>query len=173
MPEPVTAPAPETAAPRRNRKSWILPAVLLGIYLLIKVQGWIFASGARTLERQLEELRPVLSAMALSEQLKGTIKSYEEGARQIRQRHLPGELLLRDLSHLPASFVLDHVELRSEAVRISGSFLAGVRNPETALVLWAQTLRGLGSRVWIRKLVPLQANPGRWQFELQLEVSER
>ena len=170
MPEPDSLPAAGSAAPPKAQKSgWVLFAVLLGVYLLIKIQGWAFAYGARTLQRQLEELRPALSAMALSEQLKGTIRSYEEGVRQIRQRHLAGADLLKDFSRLPSSFVLDQVELRPDTLRISGNLLAGSRAPEAALVVWAGTLSEWGSRIRIRKIVPFPEEPGRWQFELQVE----
>lgn len=156
--------------PERTRRSgWILPAILLGVYLLIKVQGWAFAYEAGILQRQLDELRPALSAMALAEQLKIALKAYEEGIRQIRRQHLPGPILLKDLTHLPASMVLERVELSPRTLRIRGTFLAGIRPPEKVLVPWAERLRSLGPALRIRKIAPSPEEPGRWQFELQVE----
>lgn len=175
---------------RKLRPGWVLGGILLAVYLGIKLQGWGYARQAASLERQIEELRPGLSAIVLSEQLENTRRACEEIGVRVRQLDLKTGRLVSELSELPASITLTKVELRSRlslpvpgtlsvpaegpgvrsqhGIRIQGTLLPGARDPETVLVQWAHTLREEGGRVFIQKLAPSFETPGLWEFDLEV-----
>ena len=57
----------------KRRSSWALPAILLAVYIFIKLQAWGYARQAVQLEKDLNQLRPTLSAIVLSEQLESAL----------------------------------------------------------------------------------------------------
>ena len=175
---------------RRPRPSWILGGLLLLVYVVIKLIGWGYAWQAASLERQLKELRPGLSAIVLSEQLENTRRACQEITNRVRQLDLKTSRLVAQFSGLPASITVSKVELRSRltlpvpgtfsisvegpgvrsqhGTRIQGTLLPGVRDPETVLVQWAHALRQEGGRVVIQKLAPSFETPGLWEFDLEV-----
>lgn len=185
--------APPAASARRPPKpGWILGGLLLAVYAGIKLLGWGCARQAMSLERQLEELRPALSAIVLAEQLENTRRACQEVASRTRQLDVKTSRLFAQLSSLPASITLTGLELHSRLslpvpgtfsvpaqgpgvrsahdTRIRGTLLPGVRDPETVLVRWAQTLQAEGSRVVIQKLAPSfePMDLGLWEFDLEI-----
>lgn len=157
------------------RSRWFLPSFLLGIYLFLKLQGWIYARGAADLERQLEEIRPALSAHVQREQLEKTRQAFQQASEQVGQIHLDGAKLLQWLSeHLPASVTIRQIHLRAgQGFVIEGILFPGVRSPESVIVPWAQKLQTLQPNLRIRGLDPFPETPGAWSFELGGEARPR
>ena len=175
----------------RVKVSWILGGILLTVYAAIKLLGWSCARQAVVLERQLEELRPGLSAIVLSEQLENTRRACEEAASRVRHLDRKNSRLFVELSNLPASITLTKVEMRSRltlpvrgtfsvtveglgvrshhGTRIQGTLLPGVRDPETVIVQWVQTLQRQGGKVMIQRLAPSFQTPGLWEFDLEVQ----
>lgn len=175
----------------KRRGGWVLPAVLLAIYLLIKLQGWGYARQSQELERDLNRLRPALSAMVLAQQLERTQQACAGITRQVRRLDLKNAALLEQLSRLPASITLTRLENRTRlkvplqevftaaqgrpearlqaGLRVQGTLRAGVRDPESVLVRWAGSLQGSGNGVKIRRLFPSPRDPDSWIFEMVLE----
>lgn len=178
----------EAPSRKPRRTSWVLPAFLLTIYLLIKLQAWGYARQANQLERELNRLRPALSAMVLSEQLKKTQEVCAKISDQVRRLDLQNNRLLELLSGLPPSLTLDRLENRARLnvplhrlfsgvpsevplqadLRIEGRLLPGNRNPEWVLVHWAESFRAAGIAAQIRRLVPSPQDADVWLFELRL-----
>ncbi len=158
-------------SPWMRRTGWILPGILLGVYVILKLLAWGYARQASDLERQMAELRPALSAKVLYEQLEGTRRACIQVSEQIRQMDLDKTLFVEQLSHLPASITIEKLEVRrpQKSLRIEGIVLPGIRSPESVLVPWAQRVGVADTRVTIRKLVPIPKAPGSWRFELQVE----
>lgn len=144
---------------------------LLGTYALLKASGWWYELQVDLLEGQLEELRPTLSAIARHEYLENTLQPYVKTAHQLQQLHIKGEGLLERLSKtLPPSLAIHELEWKSPAVfLIRGSCLAGTREPEAVLTLWAERLRVDGYGGGTLKLAPDQKSSGVWYFELNSE----
>ena len=161
---------PET--PRRRRMGWVLPAFLLAVYLLLKLQGWGYARSAKNLERQLDEIRPSLAAIVLTEQLESSRQAYLKLSDQLQKSDLQGTRVLERLSALPASVTLERLEIHSRPNRrilLVGSFFPGPRNPEQLLVWWAQKVKSPTAAVSIRKLAPLSGSDGGWVFEVEVQ----
>ena len=157
MTEPASS-TPETA--RKRRGNWVLPVVLLAIYFFIKLQAWSYARQAAQLEKELDQLRPALSAMVLSHQLENTRRACQGVSDQVRRLDLQNGRLLGQLSKLPASITLERVENRARlrvplqgvfsievgqpephlqtGLRVQGTLLSGIREPVAVLVRWAQ-----------------------------------
>jgi len=147
---------------------WIVLGILLAIYLIVKFQTWLFVHQTRALERQLEALRPALSAIALSKQLNQTVQAYQQAVHQIRSHDAFGLAWIETLTRLPASITLDRVEVTRHGAYLVGSLTPGVRSPEAVLVRWVQTLMDLGTRATVSRLVPDEDEADRWLFEVQL-----
>lgn len=160
---------PPSVSGLNRLRGWALPAVLLAVYLLIKLQGWGYARGVHSLQQQLNELRPALSTKAFLEQCKATVRAYEEISHQIRRRDQAAGALLEILSMMPASVTLERLEGRSPGtIRLQGFVLAGQRPPESILVPWAERLAQAGDvRVRIRGLIPSVRGAGFWNFEVE------
>ena len=158
-------------SPWMRRTGWILPGILLGVYVILKLLAWGYARQASDLERQMAELRPALSAKVLYEQLEGTRRACIQVSEQVRQMDLDKTRFVEQLSHLPASITIEKLEVRrpQKSLRIEGTVLPGIRSPESVLVPWAQKVGVADTRVTIRKLVPIPKTPGSWRFELQVE----
>ncbi len=156
-----------------KHSGWILPGILIGFYLVIKLQGWAAAQEVKSLERQLAEIRPGLSAIVLAEQLENTKRACEEVASRVRRLDLQNGQLLARIFGLPASITLSKVEMRSRlslrVTRIQGTLLPGAREPETVLVQWVEPLRRQGAKVVIQKLSLSFETPGVWEFDLEVE----
>lgn len=171
----------------------MLGGLLLFVYFVIKLIGWSYACQVVTLDRQLEELRPSLSAIVLSQQLENTRRACEEVASRVRRMDLKNNRLFTQLSSLPASITLTKLDLRSRltlpiqgtfsitvegagiqshhGTRLQGTILPGAgRDPEDLLVRWARSLQGdEGASVVVRKLSPSFDRPGVWEFDLEME----
>lgn len=175
---------------RRIKPSWILGGILLAVYIAIKLQAWGYARQVMSLERQLEELRPGLSSIVLAEQMENTRRACEEVTARVQRLDMETARLFGRLSHLPASITLTKLEMRSKlslptpgtfsvapvgpgvrsqhSTRLQGTLLPGLRDPETVLVRWAQTLQGEAGSVVIQKLAPSFETPGLWEFDLEV-----
>lgn len=158
-------------AKRKRPVGWVLPALLLGIYAIIKLQGWAYARQAQQLQRQLDGLRPALSAKVAQEQAELLRDHYRQALEQLGQADVRGGWLLQEISKdLPVSVTLERIERSApRSLRAQGTCVPGIRPPETVLVLWAQRLREAGLGVRIRRLVPSARWPGMWTFEVQVE----
>ena len=180
--EAAPPPAPAAPADPKRRGNWVLPALLLVVYLFFKFQALGYSRQAAQLRKDLNQLRPALSAMALSHQLENTRRACQEISDQVRRLDLQNSRLLEQLSKLPASITLERVENRAHLkgslqpaphlqtdLRIQGTLLSGVRDPESVLVRWAQALQSDGMSVQIQRLVPSPQDPALWSFELYLE----
>lgn len=163
----------EAPASAKRSSRWFLPALLLGIYLFLKLQGWVYARGAADFKRQLDELRPALAAKVQQEQLEKTRQACLEASEAIQKAHRDGARFLQWFSqHLPASVTLRRVELRADrGLIVRGTLLPGIRTPESVIVPWAQKLQALQPNLRIEELVPLSETPGAWSFELRSEGS--
>ena len=177
-------------APKQHVR-WILPGILLAVYILIKLQAWSYARHAAELEKELNQLRPALSAIVLAGQLENTRKVCQEVSDQVRRLDLRNGRLLEQLSKLPASITLERLENRAHlkvplqgvfsievgrpeprlqtGLRIQGAFFSGVRDPESVLVRWVQSLQSEGMNIRIQRLAPSAQDPVLWSFELILE----
>lgn len=155
--------------PNQKNSRWLLPSILLGIYLFLKLQGWMYARGVADLERQLDPLRPALSTKALYDQLEITRQAMVQASEKVQQMNLPGARLLQWLSkHLPASMTLRRVQLSSDLqLRVEGTFLSGARDPELTLVEWAQQLQSACPRIRIASFAPSAETSGAWDFQLE------
>ena len=177
--------------PRQRRSGWVLLVVLLIPYLFIKFQAWGCINQVKQLDQELNRLRPGLSAIVLSEQLTRTKQVCEQITVQVRGLGLKNGLLLEQLSHLPPSITLNRLENRSRLkvplhqlfsgeasgaslqtdLRMDGTLLPGIRDPESVLVRWAESLQNSGLEVSIRRLAPSPGNPHEWLFQLTLKAA--
>lgn len=170
---------------------WLLLVLLLIPYVFLKFQALSFARQAARMEKELDQLRPALSARVLSEQLENTRRACQEVSDQVRHLDLRNGEFLEQLSKLPASITLERIEslarLKSPlqgvfsgevnrpeprlqtSLKIQGVLSAGIRDPESVLARWAQSLQGDGMSVHLRRLVPSAQDPALWSFELYLE----
>lgn len=157
---------------KRRAAGWIPGGLLLGLYLLLKAQGWGYAHQARQLSAQLEGLRPTLSVLAMGEQLEKTLQSCRNVSEEIRAMGVDGGRLLGLLSRvLPPSATLEWVEVRAGRhleLKIRGTLRPGVRDPEAALLPWAERLRSIG-RVRVERLFPEAQLTGVWGFVILVE----
>lgn len=176
-------PAPPADLPvHKRRSSWVLPGVLLAVYIFFKLQAWSYTRQAAQLEKDLNQLRPTLSAIVLSGQLEHTLQACQEVSDQVRRLDLQNGRLLEQISKLPASITLDRLGTRARlkgplwpeprlqvGLKVQGTLAAGIRDPESVLVRWAQSLQSDGMSVRIPRLVPSPRDPTLWFFELYLE----
>jgi Tfp pilus assembly protein PilN len=157
------------AGERRISFGWTLALVLLILYFFFKIQGWYYAFQVSRLSDKIIELRPSISAIIRSEQVKSTAAAYEKAFQQVRQESLEAVPFLKELStDMPASVTLLSVDFDDEmGLVIEGTIIAGVRSPEEALLPWAARLQGPKMEVRIRRLFPEPQLPGVWRFELK------
>lgn len=166
----------------KRRGSWVLPGILLAVYIFFKLQALGYTRQVVQLEKDLNQLRPTLSAIVLSGQLESTLKACQAVSGQVRRLDLQNGRLLEHLSKLPASITLEWLENRvrlngplwpeprlQPGLKIQGTLAAGIRDPESVLVRWAQSLQSDGMSVRIPRLVPSPRDPVLWSFELYLE----
>lgn len=157
---------------RKRPIGWIIAAILLGMYLVIKLQGWVYARQAQELERQLAQLRPALSAIVLHEQMTKIRQACLELSGEIRQMGFEAGPLLERLSRqVPASVTLDTLEVDfTGRLKVQGRVWVGIRPVEAVLVPWAERFRADGrSRVRIQRLAPAGGDRRILQFEMQME----
>jgi len=156
--------------PKKQRSTgWTLVLILLGLYLLLKAQGWWYGFQVERLHRERAQLRPVLSEIVQAEQLRVTETAYAQAFQQIRQMALEGSAVLQDLSrHVPPSVTIEQVDAAS-GLTIQGSVIPGIRTSEAALLPWAEKMRAARTAVRVRKLLPDSRTPGLWHFELKVE----
>ncbi|MDO8730623.1 MAG: hypothetical protein Q7J69_05550 [Candidatus Omnitrophota bacterium] len=185
-----TPPPVAPAAPKR-RSGWLLLVLLLLPYVFLKFQALSYARQAAQMEKELDQLRPALSARVLSEQLENTRRACQQVSDQVRRLDLRNGEFLEQLSNLPASITLERIESRAglkiplqgvfsvqanrpeprlqTSLKVQGVLSAGIRDPEWVLARWAQSLQGDGMNVHLRRLVPSAQGPALWSFELYLE----
>ena len=173
----------------RRPAGWVLLVLLLIPYLFLKSQGLGYAREAKRLEQELDKLRPALSAMVLSEQLKKTEQACADIPTRLRRLDLGNVRLLERLSRLPPSITLDRLETKARLkvpldqlfspesqagspiqvdLRMEGRLLPGIRDPEGLLARWAESLRTDGVEAQIRRLTPSSEDQSVWLFELRL-----
>ena len=153
---------------------WVLAFVLLVLYFFFKIQGWWYAFQVSRLSDQIVEMRPAISAIIRSEQVRATSAAYAEAFEQVRQSSLDPEPFLMELSsETPPSVTLTGVDVHEESgFTLEGMVLAGTRSPEEALMPWARRLQQNGADVRIRKLFPDSQLPGIWRFEIRSQKGE-
>jgi len=178
-------------ADQKRHARWVLPTALLTVYIFFKLQAWGYARQAKQLEAELDHLRPALSAMVLAGQLENTRRACQQISDEVRRLDLKNGRLLEQLSKLPASITLERVENRSRlkvplqgvfstevgrpephlqtSLRIQGTLSPGIRDPESVLIRWVQSLQSAGMNARIPRLVPSPKDPALWFFELTLE----
>lgn len=159
-------------APTRKRPiGWILVGLLLGLYLIIKLQGWGYARHVRELESQLDQLRPALSAIVLYGQLKTVRQACLNLTQQVQTLDLKGAELVERLSRdVPPSITVEEIHLRSpDDLSIWGRVWPGVRPMEQVLVSWAGTFQTAGNRIRIRDLAPPADDPHAVQFLVEVK----
>ena len=162
-------------AERRLPVGWVLATVLLGLYLILKIQAWWYEAMASSLERRLSDLRPVLSAIILQGRLEDTLKASHQAFDQIRRLDLEGGRFLQELSkEVPASVTLSHLEINPRlGARLQGAVLPGIRPPEEVLLSWIQRWQGTRRyNVQVRELNPDRQDASLWHFELNLKLVE-
>ena len=159
---------------RKRPVGWVLPAVLLILYVFLKFQALSITRETAQLEKELDQLRPALSARVLSQQLENTRRACQEISDRVRRLDLRNGELLEQFSRLPASITLEQVENRADlnlqtGLSIQGVLSAGIRDPESVLARWAWSLQGDGMSIHIQRLVPSAQDPALWSFELYLK----
>ena len=161
----------EAAPKRRWPLGWIFVLILVGLYGGLKLQGWRYGLQSSQLERQLDDLRPALSQIILYEQKKKMLEAYGEALNEIQQLDLGGRELLEQLSRqVPDWMTLRKLTARSGmSLRIEGTCMPDPRDPEGALLSWAQRLQGMGYAVKVEQFFPIAKLPGTWRFELRAE----
>ena len=147
----------------------MIGAILLAFYFFLKVQSWSIGMQVMKLEKELEGLRPTLSSMIQSQRSEDLCGAYSQVFQQIRQRDLEGARLLTWFSQeLPPSVTIERLQAHAAmGLRVRGSFIPGIRNPEATLVFWARKLEGAGYPMSIRELFPDPKVPGLWHFEMR------
>ena len=158
----------------RRPSRWILPAILIGIYLFLKLQGWMYSRRVMDLERQLDELRPALSAKVLLEQMESTRSALGQVIEKTERSDLNGSELLQQISRrLPPSVTLRRLQIRTDReFQMQGVCLPGVRSPEQLVVALAQKLQAIRPGIRIQEIFPSAQIPGGWEFELRAEGPE-
>ena len=148
---------------------WTLALILVILYFGLKVQAWWYEFQSQVLGDQIIQMRPGLSAIIQSRQIKAAGKAYQEVFEQVRAAELDGTSFLQKISfEVPPSVIVLNLELRQLGeFAIEGVVMAGVRSPEEALLPWANRLQGKNFRVKIRKLFPDSQMQGLWRFELK------
>lgn len=142
--------------------------ILLGVYFLIKLQGWNYGFRAMNLEKQLEHLRPTLSAIVLSEQLESTRAGLTQVLDKIGGLGLQGGPFLQQLSkNLPAEITLEKMEVSAEGLQIHGTLRPGAHTAEETLALWAKQLEENWHSVQVQELVPDPKTQEVWHFQLK------
>ncbi len=159
---------------RKRPAGWLLLILLLIPYVFLKFQALSYARQAAQMGKELDQLRPALSARVLPEQMENPRRPCQEISDQVRRLDLRNGELLEQLSKLPASITLERVENRAQphlqtGLKIQGVLSAGIRDPESVLARWVRSLQGNGMSVHIRRLVPSAQDPALWSFELYLE----
>ncbi len=149
---------------------WTLAGILFILYFLVKIQAWGYGFQVARLDRQLQRLRPSLSAVVLADQMKFTKEIYAKAFDQIRQMDLEGSRLLQEISrHIPSSVTLEKLDLDPQmGLRIQGAVQSADSSPEAVLLPWAKELQAHGEDLRIRQLAPAPKAPGLWRFELKL-----
>lgn len=152
----------------KKQGRWALPAVLLGVYLFLKLQGWNYGFRAKDLEQQLEQMRPVLSAIVLAEQLESTQKAYTELCEKAGRLDIKGSPFLQQLSRgLPAVVTIEKMEVGSAGVQIHGVLRQGIQSPEEILNLWDSRMGGSWRELQAQELAPDPQTERVWRFQLK------
>ena len=152
--------------------NWTLPLVLLGIYLLLKLQGWNYGFRAADLERQLEQLRPTLSAIVLSEQLESAKAGLTQVCEKVGRLDIQGSQFLEQLSRtVPVEITLEKIEMGAQELQIHGVLKPGARPAEEVLALWMKQWKGNGHPVQVQELTPDRQTPEIWRFQLKSKES--
>jgi len=155
---------------KRRIGGWTLASILLGVYLFIKIQGWTYGVRVQSLEGELLNLRPSLSAIVLYKQMDEIRQAYQQVLDQVGRIDVGGKHLLEQISRAtPPSVTIEKLEAHSPSdLKIWGSYLPGVRDPEDPITQFSAKLRAEGFRVEVQKLVPDGERPDLWRFELVL-----
>lgn len=157
---------PKLAGGRPGR--WTLPAVLLGVYLFLKLQGWNYGFRAMGLERQMEQMRPALSAIVLSEEMERSRRGYLDLFGRIGGLDIQGSRLLQRLSrNQPVSVTVERVEAGPQEIRIQGVLKPGVLPPEEVLSRWDRRMGEAWRDVQVQDLAQEDPIEGIWRFRLK------
>ena len=150
--------------------NWTLPLFLLGVYLLIKIQGWNYGFRAADLEQQMQHLRPILSAIVLSEQMESTQAGLAQVCGKIEGLDLQGGQFLQRLSRaVPMEITLEKIEMDPDGLQIQGTLRPGARPAEETLALWAKQLGENGHPVQVQQLAPDPKTQEVWHFQLKTQ----
>lgn len=160
---------PTKWVPKRGSPAWILTWLLIGLYFLLKLQGWWYASQAHPLEKQLNQLRPTLAKLIQYDHLENTRKACRQAFDDVRQMDLQGSQILERISRsLPPSITLNQMEVNPRiGMKVHGSLVTGIRSPEETLFVWLRKLQESDFSVQVKELMPDPQGPGLWRFELE------
>ena len=155
---------------KRRSGGWLLGLLLLA-YFILKIQSFVYSRATHDLEKELNALRPALSAAALQEHLQSNREVYRNVFEQIRRKRVPAERLFSHFSEtLPVSVTIrEYTFFSSSDLAISGDFYPGAREPEEALITWLQPFQMALMRIQIRSAYPISDGSGRWQFEIEVK----
>ncbi len=147
---------------------WVLPAVLLGVYLFLKLQGWSYGFRANSLEQQLEQIRPVLSAIVLAEQMESVRRAYAELCDKAGRLDIKGSRFLQQLSRSqPAVVTIERIEVTPEEIQVHGILRSGIQSPEEILSRWNRRMGESWREVQVQGLAPDSQAEGAWRFQLK------
>ena len=149
---------------------WILPLVLLGIYLFLKLQGWNYEFRAMEMEKQLERLRPTLSAIVLSEQLEATKEELTQLLDKVENLALEPNPFLQQLSkNLPGEITLEKMEIGPEGIQVKGILRPEARSAGEVLALWTEKWEERWHPVQVQDLTQDLKTPEIWHFQLRTQ----
>lgn len=155
--------------PKRGSPGWVLTWILIGLYFLLKLQGWWYAAQVRQLERQLDRLRPTIARIIQYDHLEVTRQACLTAFDQVRRMDLGGGKILEQISrNLPASLTLTRMEVDPQwGIKASGSLVTGDRSPEETLFVWLYRLQKSDFSVRVKELMPDPQLAGFWRFEVE------
>ncbi len=145
----------------------LLPLVLLGIYIFLKLQGWGYAFHAQRLEKELGELRPVLGQIIQAEQIESQGFLFQRIFDRVARLDIDGGRFLTRLSQeFPSEITLEKLQINPAELDLQGTLRPGILGPEEILYPWASRLRSDWPLVKIQSLYPDPQTPELWHFQV-------
>ncbi|MBI3318955.1 MAG: hypothetical protein HYZ90_07465 [Candidatus Omnitrophica bacterium] len=155
---------------KRPPLGWTIAGILLGLYFLLKLQGWWFGFQSGQLRRELENLRPTLTQIHLRHELEKTAQACSRAFDLIQQLDFQGSQLLTLLSkEVAPSVTLQELRVDSTGpLKVRGTLEAGIRSPEETLIFWARRIQPLWQSIRITRFSEDTQSPGLWRFDMEV-----